>query len=224
MEMKDIHMKKSWREVSIEDYYAIKDIIEDKARSATERDIAVMAILAGITEEEAWNLTIPEAKELLKQSMWANEFKIRDVDFNKITIDGRKFDVCVDLTKFTVAQYVDFQSLWKDTPRRDYIGAILCCFIIPTGRQYAAGYDIKELADFFYKNLDILTCQEILSFFGRSCLTSIKAILICLEWMKKNQKRKKTANREEIIKKIEEAQKTILDGLAGWTMSPKPKA
>lgn len=215
-----ISIKKSWREVSIEDYYKIKETIEDEALSATERDIAVIAVLAGVDEDEIWSMPIQDLRHLMAEATWVNKFSMREVDFKHLTIDGQKFDISVDLTKFTVAQYIDFQTLWKDTPRKDYIGQILCCFILPHGHQYADGYDIKELADFLYKKLDIMTCQELLSFFGRSCLTSIQAILICLEWMKRRQKRKKTAKSQEIIAQLTNLQKTILDGLAGWRTLP----
>lgn len=217
--MKDtIDMKKSWREVSIEDYYRIKEIIEDDAITGTERDVAVIAVLAGVDEDEIWSMSINELKQLISKAAWVNDFKMRKVDFKHLTIDGQKFDITVDLTKFTVAQYVDFQTLWRDTPRKNYIGQILCCFILPHGHSYADGYDIKELADFLYKKLDIMTCQELLYFFGRSCLTSIQAILLCLEWMKRRQRRKKTAKSQETIKQLEALQKTISDGLAGWQM------
>lgn len=223
--MKDtIELKKSWREVSIEDYYKIKEILEDDILSGTEKDIAILAILAGVPEDDIWSINVNMLRDLLAKCKWVNEFSLREVNFKHLTIDNRKFDITVDLTSFTVAQYVDFQSLWKDTPRKDYIGALLCCFILPHGKRYNEGYDIRELADFLYKKLDIMTCQELLSFFGRSCLISIQAILLYLELMKRKQKRKKTAKSEEIIKQMSQLQKVISDGFLGSMTSQKRSA
>ena len=216
-----IKIKKSWREVSIEDYYKIKELLEDDVLSSTEKDIGIIAILAEVDEEVIWDMPVTELRQLMQDAKWVNSFKMKEVNYKHLTIDNQKFDITVDLTTFTVAQYVDFQSLWKDTPRKDYIGQLLCCFILPHGCKYADGYDIKELADFLYKKLDIMTCQELLSFFGRSCLISIQAILLYLELMKRKQKMKKTAKSEEMTKQLSQLQKVISDGFLGLAQSQK---
>lgn len=207
-----IKVKKSWREVSVNDYYKIKDVLEDKALSSTERDIAILALLSDADEDTIWSMNVNDVRELLAKTKWANSFKMDKHAPKTITVNGKRYDVRVDMEKFTVAQYVDFQSFFKKRPRRDYIGNVLACLIIPHGCRYADNYDIKALAQELPEQLDILSCEEILSFFAESCLLSIQATLISLELMKKKTMKKQAANKEQIAKEMDNLKKTILDG------------
>ena len=152
-----------------------------------------------------------------------DEFKISENSkFKSIEINGSKYKIDTNLQNFTVAQYIDFQTFFpkrKTNPR--VLGNILACFIIPQGKEYASGYDISELVRSINSNLDILTANEIMFFFLKQYLISIRVTANYFNWTLKRLK-KKTKNKEKVIeleKDWEKVKKATLDGLRSLTIS-----
>ena len=187
-----------------------------------EKIIIKIAFITGKSEDEIWNLNWQDFRNLQVESLWMEEFKLKEnIKFNTIEINGEKYSIDTNLQNFTVAQYIDFQTFFpkrKDNPRT--IGNILACFIIPQGKKYAEGYNIQELVDNINSNLDIMTANEIMFFFLKQYLISIRAIANYFNWILKRMKRK--AKDKNLIEKLEMdwevTKKATLDGLHSLTM------
>ena len=194
------NVKKSWRDVTINEYYELVDIMEDDCEDY-EKEVRAIAFLNSMDENEVWNLSIPQFRELQKSKQWIT-----------------KFDINQNVTDFTVAQYIDFQTFWPHrNEMRKYIGSILTCFVIPHGMKYNEGYDIQKLAETIKESVDIMTANEIIFFFLSSFLNSTRATLTYLKAkaMRTERRMKKGRNKEEMLKvldQIDQLQKSILDG------------
>lgn len=208
----------SWSECSISDYFRLKDITNDETIEPADKEIAVLSVLSGLTEDEIWNLNITDFKELQSKTLWTSTPVMRPLDkirFRNIEINGEKYAVETDITKFTVAQYIDFQTFWQNKHEEQYIASILACFIIPKNKKYAEGYEINKLKDDIMNCLDIQTAYEIMSFFLLRWLGSTQASLDCLSTMTKKMMKGKNLDqqREEQMAKVEDLRKNISDGL-----------
>ena len=214
-------IKKSWRDVTIDEYFDLKDRLDD-VQEETDKVVVKISFANNISEEEVWDKTINEFRRLQVEALWMDEFNIsEDIKFKNIEINGEKYIVDVNLQNFTVAQYIDFQTFFpKRKTNERILGNILACFIIPRDKKYASGYDIKKLVDDINSNLDILTANEILLFFLKQYLISIRATANYFNWIMKRMKRK-SKNKMEIIKmemEWNQIKETILDGLRSLTV------
>lgn len=205
---------KSWRDCPIDTYYDICDIFDNTELSEVEKEISVLSILTEIDEETIYDLPIAQVRELLNKINWIGEFNINEnVNFKKINICGEKYIVDADLTHFTTAQYIDFQTLWGKKDLRKYYGNILACFIIPKGKKYGEDYDINELAQKLRSEVDILTANEILFFY----LTKLKNLMLGILIYSAIQivKNKKKMTQENYLKVQTQWRQTLKDTLAG---------
>ena len=211
----------SWKDVCINTYYDIADIIDEEGLTEYEKNIKVLAIICGVDEDDIWNLPITEVRALISQCEWINHFDFnKNMKFKKMSLNNEKYIIDADLQHFTAAQYIDFQTLWAKKDLKTYYGNILACFIIPKGKHYGEGYDIAELANDIRETISIVTANEILYFFLEECLSSIRAIKIYLDFMMKKvmKKQKNPAALKQMMeaaKKWTEIQQIILDGLHG---------
>lgn len=209
-------IKKSWRDISINEYYQLKEISDDTSMEEYEKEVAIIAFLYNMTDDEVWSLNINDFNKLQVEKTWIYDFDFdKKKNFKKIEIKGNKYDVNIDIQKMNVAQYIDFQTYWSQRDNmKNIIGNLLSIFIIPKGKKYNEGYDINEVIADIKDNIDIMTAQEILFFFLSSYLISIQIILNYLKWKIKRMKRKEK-NKEEmekLEKEVKRLEKIISDG------------
>ena len=213
-------MKKSWRDVTIYEYFNLVDRLSDEGLTEYEREVILVSFVMGVAEDKVWDMTIGEFKANQLNTAFMKEFNVaRDCNFKKISIDGEKYDVCTDLHNFTVAQYIDFQTFYAQ--RKDnanILASLLACFIIPRGHSYAEGYDVNDLKLKIINGLDILTAEELLFFFLKRYLLSMRATANYFNWAIRRMKRKGMPV-GELEARWEEVKKATLDGLRSLTTS-----
>lgn len=217
---------KSWKDCTISTYFDIQDIVKDENMQPYEKEVALISLLCGEEDTKIWDLSVEEFTKLQGATKWIGEIELRNVEklkFKKIVIDGEKFTVDGDFTKFSVAQYIDFQTFWgkrNDENWRDIIGNVLVCFIIPQGKKYANEYNTQELAEFIVNHLDIETAYEIISFFFVSWLRSMKNSLhSSAHALKKMSKKMSKEQWSETIAKTAEMEQALIDGFTLLTQS-----
>lgn len=215
-------IKKSWREVTINEYFDLVERLENEVNEPIDEAIIKIAFVHNINDNDVWNLNFNELVEYQNRTLWLNEFKINEnVKFNSIEINGQKYNIDCNLTNFTVAQYIDFQTLYpKRKTNRRILGNLLVCFIIPKGKKYADGYDVNELANIINSNLDIMTAEEIMFFFLKNYLISIRATANYFNWiLRKATKRMKDKTKaKDLIQSWETIKTHTLNGLRSLTM------
>lgn len=213
-------MKKSWRDVTIDEYFNLVDRLSDEGLTEYEREVILVSFVMGVTEDKVWDMTIGEFKANQLNTAFMKEFNVaRDCNFKTISLAGEKYDVCTDLHNFTVAQYIDFQTFYAQ--RKDnanILASLLACFIIPRGHGYAEGYDVNDLKLKIINGLDILTAEELLFFFLKRYLLLMRATANYFNWAIRKLK-KKGMPTGELEARWEEVKKATLDGLRSLTTS-----
>lgn len=214
--MKATNIKTSWKDVSINEFFDLKNRIKE-IQTPYEKEIYVLSFVYNISEDDVYNKTIPEIKQMQKNVQWMSQFDIpQNIKFKKIKINNNKYIVHTDLQKFSMGQYIDFQTFYpKKDDEQNYIGNLLACFLIPKGHKYNTDYDIQEVIDDINATLDIQTAYEIIFFFLKQYLISIKALLTYFNYQIKILKMMPMKNKEKIekLQKVwNQTQKNISDG------------
>lgn len=200
--MTEVKIKKdSWNKITVADYDRIISFTEDESLAPIEIDIKVLSVLCDVAEDEIWNMTPGEVGQLRQGMKFLNNFDFpKKLRSQKITINGEQYEIQADVSKFTVAQYVDFQQLWKDRDKQK--GVMLSVFIVPRGKKYNEGYNATELADTLYNSVSIVDYNTICFFFLKELRTSIEASLLSSIWMlERMMKKEKNPEKKEEMKK-----------------------
>lgn len=207
--------KKSWNDISINDYYEIMDFLESDL-DAVSKDVGLLSVLCETDTDAIYSLSLDEVEALMKQIDWVKRFDFnRKWKANRVRIGDSVYDVCVDLSNMTVSQYIDFQNFWSKQDLREYYGNILACFFVPKGKKYCEGYDVKALAEEFRNTVSIELANAVCFFFLKRLLYSIKATQVYLTWQMKKMKKKHPEMKEKIAQ-MEKELARVRSSFGGW--------
>lgn len=153
----------NWGELPVGKYEKIKEIIRSEVENG---DVEVLAVLCDCTVDDILNAPVGKVMELKRGSDFLNhKLNIRDrLRFKSIVIDGVKYEVHTDFKEITTAQYIDFQTFYKEF-EKNYCN-VLATFIIPEGHLYNDGYDALEVAELFRQKLSVETAENACFFFA----------------------------------------------------------
>ena len=158
-------------------HLAICEICERGAMSDEERQTAINAILAGLTEEEMLALPIMEYREVSAASRFLEEPVVPRRGIAKVyNLGPFALVAATDITKITAAQYIDFQTFAREGRQR--LPEILSCLLVPKGKEYNEGYDVLQVHDAIRNHLSIRDAVTLSAFFLQRFETLIKATLI----------------------------------------------
>lgn len=157
--------KTRWRDVTINEYNRINEIISSDISDA-EKDVALLAIMCDVSEDEIWELGIDEVRSLRAQMMFIEKMPATDnvgIQWKRITVGDFECEVVQDLSKMTYAQFVDFQQYIAD--EKNNKAQILSVFLIPKGHKYGDGYDMVRLQQQIGDEISIDIYRQVWFFF-----------------------------------------------------------
>lgn len=178
--------------------------------SMEEIDVQVkmLSILSDMDEDEILKLPLDEYSKMVnKTSFLSKQPEISKNIPDKIKINDKIYVLVKDIKKMTAGQYIDYQQYLAANDINFYLPYILSCFIIPKGKTYG-DYDIEEVVETIKNNLSVVEALSISGFFMKKFRTSIKAILLYLDW--KIKKMMKMAKDETVKTKLVTARKAIV--------------
>lgn len=198
-----------WENISIDKYYEIKDILDDEEDDDITKNVKMVALITDMDENEVWNMDMAEAGEYISRLQFLNKFELPDNPNMKFNLPGYQLKVMKDVSKISVAQYVDFQNFVK-LPLREGMEKILSIFLIPEGCKYNEGYDIIDLQKVIRENISFRVAEGLLSFF----IEKYGELLIhSLVYCRRQVKKTKNPEMMEKFKKTEKEIQQKLDSL-----------
>lgn len=205
-------MIESYNELPVGKYLEIQEIIKEDM-SDIDKQVAIIAVLTDLTENEVLNIPITEYKGYAEKSMFLD----RHMDVPKqvasvYEIGDWKLIPTTDIRKMTTAQYIDFQTFSKEGDTK--VVETLSCFLVPKGKKYNDDYDIVEVQNAIREHLAIPHCFALIAFFLTRFNHLILGTLIYCKWMTKLTM-KKSPQKKEILNKIEELIKGLPNGNYG---------
>ena len=198
-----------WENITIEKYYEIKDILDDEEDDDITKNVKMVAVITDKDEDEVWSMDMAEAGEYISRLQFLNKFELPDNPNMKFNLPGYQLKVMKDVSKISVAQYVDFQNFVK-LPLREGMEKILSIFLIPEGCKYNEGYDIIDLQKVIREKSSFRVAEGLLSFF----IEKYGELLIhSLVYCRRQVKKTKDPEMMEKFKKTEKEIQQKLDSL-----------
>lgn len=130
-------IKRDWTNITLKDFYAIQDIM------SIQDEYTTFNLLDYLYDIDSSNMTLNEVSRYSNSLSFLNDvddfknFKCED----EYTINGTTYVGFLDISKVSVAQFIDYQNYMKETPIR--FEKVLSIFIMPNGHSYNDGYDLQ---------------------------------------------------------------------------------
>lgn len=176
----------TYKELTLDKYLKLKEI--DTELPEIEYQLEQLSVIYDKPVEELESLPIPEYTKMVRELAFLFEAPNPTGKVpSKINLNGHKYYIMKDVSKFTVAQYTDFQTFYKEYD--NYLLNILACFVIPEGKKYCDGYDPVTVVEDL-KQMDSLTALNVCFFFRKRFATLIKGGALYLAWKIMRMKRK----------------------------------
>jgi hypothetical protein len=194
-----------WNDITLKQFYEIQEIL------SVEDDWTALNLIDCIYNVDCQAMPV---RELKKFDIGFLSEPIPEVKLKKhYEINGTKYNSNCDLTKVTVAQFIDYQNYLKEDEVR--LEKLLSVFFMPDGcKDYNTGYDIIKVQEDLL-DLPIDVAQSIGFFFGRQLRVFFRVFRYYLIKEVKTLKMEKT-KKKEIIQNIK---KMDLWGLVSYLSS-----
>lgn len=144
-------------------YLLLMEIVEDKSIDEELRNVEVVSLLSGRSSDELMSIPFADYRMVANMCDFLNHQP--KIQRPKKRYKLGDFDCCVELRpeKLTTAQYIDFKELASRAS--DQLVTFLSIFIVPRGKKYNEGYDMRELHEAIREYLPITEAQSIVAFF-----------------------------------------------------------
>ena len=154
----------NYNELSVGKYLRVLELCEDKSLDNVERQVAILSVLSGKTEDEILNLPLPEYMEMSGKL----KFLEKSPDLPESPAKSYKVGKWVlvpvaDIRNMTAAQYIDFQTFAAQDGSRTV--EIISCMVVPEGMKYNDGYDIVELQNDIREMMPVTDAMSLYAFF-----------------------------------------------------------
>ena len=206
----------SYDKLSIGKWQEILEISETIGMSEEEKNIAVIAVLNDLRDDEVLNLPLSQFAELNKATAFLTQLPQKRLMADKYILGDTEFKVLINLTQMTAGQYIDYQTYVKD-PDNNLV-QIISIFLIPKGKKYNEDYDMAEVHKLIREHLSIVDAMSISAFFLLLSEISIKTTLTSsIKKMKKMMRKEKNKEQKNKLREAITHLENVGDGLVAWT-------
>lgn len=166
----------NYSDLSIGKYIEITRIVRDETLPEVDRQVRMLSVLSGRTEDDILNAPITDFAELSRTARFLErppqtQPEARDV----YELGNFRLVPLKDIRKMTTAQYIDFQTFGRKADEN--IVEMLSCLLVPEGMRYNDGYDVVEVQAAIRERMDCVSALGVYAFFFESLRTSMQGIL-----------------------------------------------
>ena len=128
----------NWNDITLKKYYQIQQLLE------TPDEYTVINIINCVYDTDIETLPITKLKEY-DISFLNNEFEKPEIQ-KTYTLNGTEYKSNFDLSRISVAQFIDYQNYTKEKPIK--FEDVLSVFFLPTSaKEYNTDYDINKVKE-----------------------------------------------------------------------------
>lgn len=166
----------NYNDLPIGKYIEISRIVRDGTLPEVDRQVRMLSILSGRTEDDILNAPVTDFAELSRTARFLERPPETKPEVRDIYEAGAFRLVAVrDARKMTAAQYIDFQTFGRDAGNN--IVEMLSCLLVPEGMRYNDGYDVLEVQAAIREHMDCVSALGVYAFFFESLRTLMRDIL-----------------------------------------------
>ncbi len=157
-------------------YREIRKADTDPGLDELGKQVRIISILSGISEDEVLHLPLPEYTELARRADFLRgaDFPVKQVA-KRYLVGGFELYPVRDYRRLETGQYIDFQTYVADMD--DRIVELVSVLLVPKGKRYGEGYDIIELQKAIADEMSVTDGVSVVAFFltwfGRSIQASL---------------------------------------------------
>jgi hypothetical protein len=168
-------------------YLDIVAISDDDTREANDKNLAILSILTGQSEDDLLDLLIGEFSLLMQKAAFLSEpISCKDKPKKSYHLGTFTLDVMADVAKMKAGQYIDFQTFAASND----IAGMLSTILVPHGHTYGDGYDPADVRAAILAQLPIVDANALAAFFLKRCEILIKGLRIFSAWQQRKTTRK----------------------------------
>jgi len=197
--------KKNWDEITINDHKRIVEVynkyIGDEENPMLPYDL--VCAVYGKPWEWMSGLSIKEANEYVKTIEFLGSRPKPSMVKSSYVINGHKYKTTMNMQAVTTSQYIDFQNMSDKSGEMP--AEFLAIILVPEGKEYNVGYDLKEAITDIEYHLPITDALGLTAFFFNLSQISMRRSLRRLKKMQKAAAKEGQMTTEQ----LEALQKTI---------------
>lgn len=205
-------LARDWNEMTFDLWLEEQEILSDKETDAVDKNVRLVALMYGLSEEEAYNQELNTFSEMLDGIGWLG----KNPDVPEVApaylMNGTTYIVNLNPQKVSTAQYIDFKAIDINEPKN--IPDALAVIMVPSGHTYNDGYDMEQVRKDIYECLRIPHALAITRFFfqyyKRLTTSSLQSLVKMLKKEARRTKDREKRNQIQIqIKRTEELIRTF---------------
>jgi len=108
-----ITLPTDWSDISIGKFQEIYAILKMPDGLVLEKDIKILAVLTGQSEEVIGNVDMDDYAFMMNKITFINQFPSADHIPTQVKFDGVKYNLQMKMEKLKLAQYIDLELLSK---------------------------------------------------------------------------------------------------------------
>lgn len=170
-------MANIYANMSIGQFVKVREILTSD-RDIDDKMIALASMLQGISEDELLDMKITEARTVFHVLDGLDEQPKATRAKKKYKVGEWNLRLC-DVDDTCVAQWIDYQNFAR-LGVEEHMVDILSVALIPEGKKYNEGYDMKKLREDLTEGMTIADARAVCFFFQRKYLKSMRHILTFL--------------------------------------------
>ena len=223
----------NYEEMPLGVYTKILSILEDEKRDDLSTQVALVAVLTGMTEQEVLLLPVPDFSDLAHQLGFLETppaEKVMEEAPKTIELNGKIYEVHADPTALNTAQFLAYQTAIKEG--RDGWPALVSILLVPEGKAYGhtgtgdpLAYDADAVTKEVAEYMPVTIANALANFFWRRSVESARASLTSLtskfDRLPEGPEKRKAAANLRRAKASLRAATVLLNPSAGSTQSSR---
>lgn len=190
----------NYNDISLGLFLKVDAILQDFDAEPIDRQVRIIALLSGMTEEDILALPLQEYSVLSAKTDFLRH-ECPPVSAPSRVISGDFVLVPTkDFTTITTAQYVDFQTFSKGGTAK--LPELIAVLLVPEGHTYNDGYDMGAVVN-VVRELSLPVALGLSAFFFGQLLQSIQASLTSLESATTRLPKRRRAEMEQRVKDLQ---------------------
>lgn len=198
--------------MSLRVFFDVEDITQSDM-DLLDKEVNLIALLSGMSPDDVLALPLAEFSKMTSNLQFITGMPNRVVPKTKYKLNGRIYEVMYDADNMNVAQYVDYASYSKLEDGRERLIGLLSVFLIPKGKKYGDGYDMKVVKEDVL-DMSVVEVWSMSAFFldWSKALTKVTQTYL-VKKLKKMAKKEKDMERKRML---EEAAATLETSGVMW--------
>lgn len=189
-----VTIKNDWNNVTMSDYFKIKDILSNESFEIDDKMIKLIEVLSDLTYKEIDSLKTNDFMNIVNEINVFIKTEIPKYNIpSKIKLDNKTYYIDSKLTEVKAGQYLMLEQIMKDKSLSadDMVMKSVGVFIRPAPW---GDFDYDDNVDFLYEHLSIVQAYSLAAFFLTFQNRLFKSIQHYSHQMTKTQKQKKIKN------------------------------